>query len=535
MKTKLHLLLAAVLTTSTLLAAAAGQRAGIVTAIRGEVQIQRADTEPVQAVIKTEVREGDVIVTGERGRVQICFEDDSIISVGRKANFAIPKFVYDPSAGKGAMRIEIKEGFFRVLGGAITRIAPENFETVAGTATIGVRGCSFGGEVNGGDATLVFFGSNIGGNIAIMGGGLERLLGVPGNGLSVPRNGPPSAPSNMGRFGMRVLGETGTGPAGPGSGGGTPPPRRSQPPPPPRVPTDPTKALGERLPGILPTSATLHGFAIGSENGEGLALGNVTPDQFSLHLGISELAFTNIREGALTLGVLLPYGSEVPVRVTQTLFLPLLQGEIKDGQFAHVYDPFTLAEFDVTKSSIVAAPGTPAYMNWGKWEMSIVSPDYEARPGSTLAGLWIATDLPQTDLSSLRNATGDLILGGDFRGTYSGEAHCLRNGNEGMHGTSQFAINFRAQTFTGQFDFASSSGPSISYNGGVSSDGTLQGLCTEVTGETVLPTQSPLQGALFDNATVVGASWSALTTENSYVGVAGAQGTIQPAVSVGGD
>ena len=184
---------------------AAPQRAGRITALRGDVSIIRPGKEARKPELKEDIFEGDTLKTGARGRLQVCFEDDSIVSIGRKAQLVVTKYLYDPSAKKGAMKIQIKEGFFRVLGGAITRISPENFETVAGTASIGVRGCSFGGEVADGTAMIVFFGSDIGGTIDVTADGVRRLLATAGHGLSVRRGDPPSMPSPMGRFSVRVL------------------------------------------------------------------------------------------------------------------------------------------------------------------------------------------------------------------------------------------------------------------------------------------------------------------------------------------
>jgi hypothetical protein len=496
----------------------------MVTAVRGDVDILRPKAEPEKAAIKTEIFEGDMIKTGKRGRVQICFEDDSIVSIGRNATLVVTKYLFDPSAKKGAMKIQVKEGFFRVLGGAVTRIAPENFETIAGTASIGIRGCSFGGQVVNGVATLVFFGSNVGGGIDVTGAGVRRPIGTPGDGVTVPRGGPPSMPSPMERFGVRVLHETqangllggapgGSGTPGPGSGI-------------PGIPVDPTKALDEFLPSILPSSDVFHGFIIGEELETGWLYRNGSAELLSLEMSTSGNLLTGVDQGLMT--VSLHTGADFGFSRDDNFLLPILTFGIVDGEMTDGYDLFGDLVVAVAESSFEPAPENKSYMNWGKWSATFVDPNAVERYARTVNGLWLATDLEQTDLGTLRSQTGDLILGGDFQGSYRGEAHCIRNGTVGMDGDSVFSVDFRSQTFTGQFDFSGADGPEMGFAGRVNSDGSVQGSCTSVTGESVHTNESKIEGALFDDAKVIGTSWNAKTDTNSYIGVAAGQGSIQP-------
>ncbi len=523
------LALVALLLASAAPAAADRPRAGIVTAIRGEVSLKHAGDQPQTPGIKTEVFEGDLVTTGARGRVQICFEDDSILSIGRDAAIEIPKFLFDPSTNQGAMQIVVKEGFFRVLGGAVTRIAPENFETVAGTASIGIRGCSFGGQVVDGVAYLVFFGSNIGGNIEVTAGGVRRPIGTPGNGVTVPKGGPPSMPSPMERFGVQILTEThagGGGDDGTGGGDGGAPGN-------PGGVVDPTKIIDESLPGLIPDQPVLHGFTIGEELETGWLYKNGSSALLSLQLTTEGDLLSGVATGQMTVSV--HSNTNFSFERADNFLLPILLFDIADGAFSDGVDLSGNPAVTVTESSIKPAAEAKSYMNWGKWEMTIVDPNsvVEETETRTVRGLWIATDLDQTDLGSLSTATGDLVLGGDFAGTYEGTAHCLRNGTDLFDGASSFSVDFRDQTFTGQFDFSGTECPSFSYAGNVGSDGSVQGSCTGVTGESVIQSESLLQGAVYDQGTVIGASWNAVTTENSYIGVAGAQGSIS-AASTGG-
>jgi len=330
----------------------------------------------------------------------------------------------------------------------------------------------------------------------------------------------------MERFGVRILDETdgsgggsndGSGP-GDGSGG-----LREN-------PVDPTKTLDQSLPDLLPEETPVifhHGFTIGEDQETGWLYKNGSPGMLSLQLTSEGSVLDGVATGKMTVSV--HSDADFNPYRDGTFLLPVLTFGITDGTFTDGTDYYTGDNaVEVTKSTISPAPEPKSYMNWGKWEMTIVDPNAIERETAThtVHGLWIATDLAQTDLDDLRSTTGDLILGGDFQGSYAGEAHCLRNGTTLLNGTSDFQVNFREQAFTGQFDF--DAGPSMGFAGNVNRDGSVQGYCTGVSGEQVISTKSLIEGALYDQGTVIGTAWNALTDQNSYIGVAGGQGTITP-------
>ena len=509
---------------------AAPQRAGLITALRGDVSIIRPGKEARKPKLKEDIFEGDTLKTGARGRLQVCFEDDSIVSIGRKAHLVVTKYLYDPSAKKGAMKIQIKEGFFRVLGGAVTRIAPENFETVAGTASIGIRGCSLGGEVVDGTAMIVFFGSNIGGGIDVTAGGVTRLLTTPGDGLTVPPGGPPSMPSPMGRFGVRVLRGIRLSfrgamfpRAGQGTGQGG------------QLGTivDPTKTLDKDLPGLLPeSSVSLNGFAIGQEVETGWLYRNGSPELLQLQLTTDSAGrLDTVFNGGMLVSVHSDANFDFDFAAARDgagFLLPVLVFGFTNGTISDGVDLEGNTVVAVIDSAIDPAPEAKAAMNWGKWEMTTVDPNSIIRGPRTVRGLWIGTDLPQTDLQALRDETDTAVLGGDFHGTYSGFAQCLKNGDTRFGGTSQYEVDFRNESFTGEFKFEANDGLTMSFAGNVNADGSVQGACTNVTGESVISSESKIEGAIYDDANVIGTSWNAKTTTNSYIGVSGATGTVTP-------
>jgi hypothetical protein len=282
---------------------------------------------------------------------------------------------------------------------------------------------------------------------------------------------------------------------------------------------------------LLPTETNniFHGFSIGEELETGWLYRNGSAELLSLQLSTEGDLLTGVDKGTMTVSV--HTDANFAISRYDNFLLPVLTFGIVDGEMTDGYDIFGDTVVGVADSTFQPAPEQEkSYMNWGKWSATVVDPNSIERQTRTVNGLWIATNLEQTDLTSLQNEVGDMVLGGDFSGTYSGDAHCIRNGTVGMDGTSFFTVDFRDQTFTGEFDFSSHE-VGLRYAGVVNDDGSVQGNCTGVSGETVDTSKSLIEGALFDNAKVIGTSWNAKTTTNSYIGVAAGTGTIRPIAS----
>src|SRR5690606_36590159 len=111
--------------------------------------------------IQSPIHLQDTIRTGSRGRVQIMFSDNTIFSLGRDSEMKVSEYEWDPKQSTGAMKTEVKEGAFRVLGGAITKSSPEKFTTETPGATIGIRGSMCAGSFRNG-ALVVDFQSGTG-------------------------------------------------------------------------------------------------------------------------------------------------------------------------------------------------------------------------------------------------------------------------------------------------------------------------------------------------------------------------------------
>ena len=90
---------------------------------------------------------GDQIRTDPGARLQIRFDDESMLTLGENALITIDEFVYAPS-GASNQAIAIAQGVFRYATGQIGELAPDSVAFKTPVASIGIRGTVFlGGEL----------------------------------------------------------------------------------------------------------------------------------------------------------------------------------------------------------------------------------------------------------------------------------------------------------------------------------------------------------------------------------------------------
>lgn len=172
-----------------------------VVAIRGNVQALNAQGKSRPLAIQSAIFEDETLQTGERSRVQIMFSDNTLINLGNATTMKIAEYRYQPEQKDGALKTQIKEGTFRIMGGALAKTAPKNFKTETPTATIGIRGSMYAGLVTPDFLSVVFQGGK-GIDITNAFGTVE--ITKPGYGTKVALNKPPVPPI---KFTAKELGE----------------------------------------------------------------------------------------------------------------------------------------------------------------------------------------------------------------------------------------------------------------------------------------------------------------------------------------
>lgn len=128
--------LAGLLALST--AAHAQQAVGVNAAVRNSVRTQPVGESALRpAVLRGQVRVGDVIVSGAQSQLQVLLRDQSVFTVGSNARVTIDRFVIDTERGAGGASASVARGAFRFVSG---RGSSPRSALRTPVASIGVRG-----------------------------------------------------------------------------------------------------------------------------------------------------------------------------------------------------------------------------------------------------------------------------------------------------------------------------------------------------------------------------------------------------------
>ena len=133
----------------------AQQKIGQAAVVRGEVFMEAPDGTRVPLKAQDAIFEGYKIITGEKGKVQLFFEDASIFTVGRNAELLLNEFVYNPDTESGKSDVKATKGTFKFVTGKIAKKDPTQVKVRTPFATIGVRGSGGVVQVAGNGQTTV--------------------------------------------------------------------------------------------------------------------------------------------------------------------------------------------------------------------------------------------------------------------------------------------------------------------------------------------------------------------------------------------
>lgn len=134
------LLLLLLISASTLFASI-----GEVTALRGSAEIIRGASHMAISV-GTKLKSGDEIKSAAKSKLQIVFNDKTVISLGQKSHFKVDEYIFRKD--KVSAKFSVGKGFFKSITGKIGKISPKQFKIKTANATIGVRGTTIIGEVS---------------------------------------------------------------------------------------------------------------------------------------------------------------------------------------------------------------------------------------------------------------------------------------------------------------------------------------------------------------------------------------------------
>ena len=112
-----------------------------VTALNGGAYIDRGG-EKIDVSLGMKLQEKDRIITDDKAKVQIIFNDETIITLGKNSNFSIKEYLFEDKKEPIA-KFSMLRGAMRTISGKIGKVAPQRFSVATKTATIGIRGTNF--------------------------------------------------------------------------------------------------------------------------------------------------------------------------------------------------------------------------------------------------------------------------------------------------------------------------------------------------------------------------------------------------------
>ncbi len=118
--------------------------AKVIAAMPG-VQVER-NGQVHNLALKDAVYVNDVIRTNATGKVQLLFNDDSVVTIGINSSFSMSDF---SSTQRKAFKAHLHQGFARFVTGVIVKNNPEAFTVRTPQATAGIRGTTLAVQISG--------------------------------------------------------------------------------------------------------------------------------------------------------------------------------------------------------------------------------------------------------------------------------------------------------------------------------------------------------------------------------------------------
>jgi len=126
-------------------ATTAAESVGTVTKIENQAQIGTRN-----AAVGSPVFMNDRLRTGANARLEVTFRDNSVLTLGEKANVVVDRYVFNPDKGSADVILNATQGALRFAGGKIEQMHQKNIVVNTPNAALAVRGTHFwAGPVHG--------------------------------------------------------------------------------------------------------------------------------------------------------------------------------------------------------------------------------------------------------------------------------------------------------------------------------------------------------------------------------------------------
>lgn len=124
--------------------AALATGAGKITYLEGHADILAADGKTHSAQKSAPISQGDTVVTGKDGKLDIRFSDESVFQLRPESQFRIEEYLYNGRAdGQEKASYRLLKGAFRTITGVIGRNNKQAYVVITSEAAIGVRGTDY--------------------------------------------------------------------------------------------------------------------------------------------------------------------------------------------------------------------------------------------------------------------------------------------------------------------------------------------------------------------------------------------------------
>ena len=119
--------------------------AGEVTHVSGAVMAQKPDGQSRVLSVKSAVNEGDVVATADNSYARVKFTDGTEAVLRPASQVKIERFNFEEQKPQAdGMVLSLLKGGFRSVTGLLGRRNPANMRVATPSATIGIRGTTFG-------------------------------------------------------------------------------------------------------------------------------------------------------------------------------------------------------------------------------------------------------------------------------------------------------------------------------------------------------------------------------------------------------
>jgi hypothetical protein len=157
--------------------ARAGSAVGVVSKVQSPAQIGGAT-----AVVGAPVHMSDRLRTGAGARLEVTFNDKSLLTLGENANVVVDRYVFDPNKSSAQVVLNATQGAFRFAGGKIEQMNQKNIVVNTPNAALAVRGTHFwAGPIDGKYGVLL-----LSGNVGVKNRAGSVTLARPGMGTDIP-------------------------------------------------------------------------------------------------------------------------------------------------------------------------------------------------------------------------------------------------------------------------------------------------------------------------------------------------------------